>query len=232
MTVDRSFLPLRGLSVGRMSTEGADALSRGGDPGEGGVYFRLRNGLRVRVRRATPADRPAVLEFLGHVCRESLELRFFSAMNPETVAAEILAEPPNPDRVSVVLETVDPPTPRILGHAEYVRFPADRTRAEVAFLIADDVHGHGAATILLRQLAHHARAAGIRRFSAVVLNENQAMRDVFMNAGFPYTILFERAEALVELDIREESHTSLAVIDRGSHTGKGGSSDGPSSHEA
>jgi acetate---CoA ligase (ADP-forming) len=178
------------------------------------ALFHLRDGSPVRVRQVRPDDRPAVRDFVGGLCRESLELRFFSAVHPESIVDEIVGGPFAPDRVSLVLETVGSTPSRIVGHAEYIRFPADPSRAEVAFLIADDFQGHGAATLLLRQLARIAREAGIRTFSAVVLNENQAMRDVFTRAGYPYTLLFEREEALLELDIREKDPTALAVIER------------------
>jgi RimJ/RimL family protein N-acetyltransferase len=194
-----------------MTTESSEAAAQDWELAVDGECLHLRDGTAVQVRRVRPDDGPAVTVFLEHLCRESLELRYFSAVRPDTVAGEILRNSSEVRRVSVLLESVSPTPTQILGHAEYVGSSAAPTQAEVAFLIADDTHGQGAATLLLRQLARHARAAGILTFSAVVLNENKSMRDVFTQAGFPFSILFEREEVLIELDIRQESQTALAV---------------------
>ena len=67
--------------------------------------------------------------------------------------------------------------------ATYVRLH-DPRRAEVAFAVADDLHGRGVGTRLLERLATHASAAGIDEFVAEVLPQNAAMLGVFDDAGF------------------------------------------------
>jgi GNAT superfamily N-acetyltransferase len=173
----------------------------------------LRDETPVRIRGTRPSDRPAILAFVGCLSCESLQLRFFSAVRPEAAATELLGRGPTAHRLSVVLEAFDGTIPQIVGHAEYVRFPAKESRAEVAFLVADQYQGRGAGRLLLLHLARRARAAGIRTFTAVVLSENQAMRDVFTESGFPYGVVCDGTETLIELDIREEPHTSLAIFE-------------------
>ena len=56
--------------------------------------------------------------------------------------------------------------------------------AEVAFTVADDFQGRGAASRLLEQLAQIATDHGISRFDAEVLTDNMAMLRVFKRAGF------------------------------------------------
>lgn len=133
-----------------------------------------------------------------------MELRFFSPVAEEAVAAEVLGDVRSPDRLSLVLETCPPADVEIVGHAEFARFPNDRTRAEVGFLIADGFQGRGAGTILLRELARRARAVGVATFAALLLSENMAMRDVFTGAGFPFRLEFNGSETRIELDIRSE----------------------------
>jgi acetate---CoA ligase (ADP-forming) len=180
----------------------------------GGELCRLRDGTLVRIRPVEPSDRTRVVEFLQRLSRESLELRFFSAVTTEVVADEILGGKTWPDRLSLVLETNDHRPPQIIGHAEYDRSPRGGTRAEVAFLIADEHQGQGAGTLLLRQLARWARKAGIRSFDAVVLAENRAMLEMFTGAGFPNITVWEGTEARVELDIARDPRSALVPVIR------------------
>jgi GNAT superfamily N-acetyltransferase len=52
--------------------------------------------------------------------------------------------------------------------------------AEVAFAVADDMHGCGIASLLLEHLVWRARRRGVRAFTAETLVENSAMLRVFM----------------------------------------------------
>lgn len=183
----------------------------------GGELCRLGDGTLVRIRPVEPSDRAGVLEFLHHLSRDSLELRFFSAVSNEVAAGEILEGKGWPDRLSLVLETTDKKPPQILGHAEYIRSPRDETHAEVAFLVADEHQGQGAGTLLLRQLARWARKAGIRCLDAIVMAENRPMLDVFTGAGFPNTTAWDGPEARVELDIARDPRAALVPVIRPGH---------------
>jgi len=162
----------------------------------------LRDGTPVRVRDALPSDRPRVLEFLRHTSMHSLELRFLAVQRPEIVASEILTPRGPVDRVSLLLELPGPAPSPVIAHGEYVADRSDPSRAEVAFLVADDRQGLGAATLLLEHLARRARSAGIRRFDAVVRPDNPGMIGVFIGAGFPYRIVVRDRLERVSLDIR------------------------------
>ncbi|MGP8077182.1 MAG: hypothetical protein ACLQD8_08840 [Thermoplasmata archaeon] len=164
----------------------------------------LRDGTKVRLRRALPSDRPRVLEFLTHVSRDSLERRFFSTVTSETVASEIVEPHPSSDRVSLLLEIAPPEGGPIIAHGEYERGAADPTRAEVVFLVADPWQAHGAATLLLLRLAHLAASIGVQQLEAVTLAENQPMIDVFLGCGYPCSITWHLGEGLVLLDIGHE----------------------------
>jgi RimJ/RimL family protein N-acetyltransferase len=59
-----------------------------------------------------------------------------------------------------------------------VRDTADPRSAEIAVTIVDDWQGRGLATELLARLSERARAAGIRRFTALVAEDNAAMAGV------------------------------------------------------
>jgi acetate---CoA ligase (ADP-forming) len=186
-----------------------DRLPPAGPPSQAGTA-RLRDGTIVRVRVARREDGPLVRQFLRAISRDSLERRYFTAVQPDIVVAEILGDPDSPDRASLLVERLDSPDARMIAHGEYVRSPTAPDRAEVAFLVADDHQGLGVGTLLLLHLARRGRAAGIRRFEAVVLTENRPMLDVFTDAGFPCSISWAGGEGLVVLDIEREPAVAIA----------------------
>jgi len=173
---------------------------------------RLRDGTFVRVRPALPTDRRRVLEFLRHVSRKSFELRFLTAQPPETAATEILSPHGLVERVSLLLELPGPGPLLVIAHGEYVRSTAEPTHAEIAFLVADDHQGQGAATLLLERLARRARASGIRQFDAIVLAENQVMIDVLVRAGFPFSSVVHDGLEHVAIDITHESDAGVRLL--------------------
>ena len=67
-----------------------------------------------------------------------------------------------------------------------------------AFMVDDQHHGRGIATLLLEHLAAIARSNGITRFTAEVLAENRAMLSVFSRAGWPLQRRFE--SGVIDLD--------------------------------
>jgi acetyl coenzyme A synthetase (ADP forming)-like protein len=140
----------------------------------------LRDGSTVRIRPVRATDEAAIRAFLHGVSRDSIGFRFFGAPNLEWVTTWSL-DVDYADRFGLVAETGDPS--RIVSHASYVRFEADR--AEVAFLVADDWQGLGISTIMLAHLAAAADHHGIATFVAEVLPANHRMISVFRDSGFP-----------------------------------------------
>jgi GNAT superfamily N-acetyltransferase len=170
---------------------------------------RLRDGTPVRVREACPDDDLSVRRFLEGLSVDSLERRFFTAIRPDRAVREILRVGDTRDRLSLLVERLDPGDRRVIGHGEYVRYGSDGLRAEVAFLVADDHQGLGVGTLLLLSLARRARKVGIVRFEAVVQSDNSAMLDVFFGAGFPCAVRWHEGEGLVSMEIAREPVTSI-----------------------
>jgi acyl-CoA synthetase (NDP forming)/RimJ/RimL family protein N-acetyltransferase len=140
----------------------------------------LRDGATMRVRPVRVDDGPAIHEFLAGLSRESIGYRFFGAVNLDWATSWSL-DVDYSSRFALVGEGGSPY--RIVAHAAYVRI--DATRAEVAFLVADEWQGRGISTILLAHLAEVAEPLGISTFVADVLPHNHRMIDVFRQSGFP-----------------------------------------------
>lgn len=155
---------------------------------------------RYVLRPITPQDGDRLVDAYSRLSSEARRLRFFSP-HPELSAAEV-ERFTNVDHDArealILLNDAD----RIVAVGRYDRTPGT-DEAEVAFVVSDDVQGHGIATVLLQRLADHARARGIERFIAHTLPENRRMLDVFRNAGFSSTSRWDEDAVLVEIALRD-----------------------------
>ena len=153
----------------------------------------LRDGSTLRLRAPVAEDGQALVEFFSGLSEHSLYLRFhgFPALGPKLV--EPMLEPDWQDR-GALLASLDG---GIVAVANWVRL-RDPRAAEIAFTVGDEFQRRGIGTRLLEQLAARAADAGVEEFVAEVLHENNAMLDVFRDAGFTVT----RAAESGELEIR------------------------------
>ena len=144
----------------------------------------LRDGSTLRLRPPTVDDEEPLISFFDSLSPESRYLRFHGATMIGRQTVSVALETDWSTRGSLVGELAGGDgAPRPVALATYVRL-RDPRRAEVAFAVADDLHGRGIGTRLLERLAAHASAAGIEEFVAEVLPGNVAMLRVFDDAGF------------------------------------------------
>jgi acyl-CoA synthetase (NDP forming)/GNAT superfamily N-acetyltransferase len=149
---------------------------------EDGAYALLTDGTTVEIRAARPGDFDAVRDMHIKMSPDNFYLRFFS-LSPiasEQEARRICREP-SPDHAAL-LAVLDG---EVVGSGTYERAGAGSTSAEVAFMVADDVHNRGVGTLLLEHLISLARGRGFRAFLAETLTENALMLQVFADAGLP-----------------------------------------------
>jgi acetyl coenzyme A synthetase (ADP forming)-like protein len=147
------------------------------------VDVALRDGSSVHVRPVTEADGDGIRRFFEGISPESMNLRFFGQPSLDW-AVRWAVDVDEADRHGIVAESGSERT--IVAHAAYIR--TSETRAEVAFLVADSIQGHGIGTLMLAHLAAVARSHGIEVFTAEVLGANHRMIDVFRDSGFPVTL--------------------------------------------
>ena len=144
----------------------------------------LRDGSTLRLRPTTPADAGALVEFFERLSPESRYLRFQGAVSVDGHLVESFLRSDGDTNLSLIGELVDADgAVRVIGLGTWVRL-RDASRAEVAFVVADEFQHRGIGSRLLERLAVHARGAGIDRFVAQVLPENAAMLHVFGDTGF------------------------------------------------
>ena len=172
----------------------------------------LLDGSTLRLRAATPEDYDDIKAFYDELSPDSRYLRFHGSANT-AVAARAYADAGGVDRLALVGSHGG----RVVAAASYDVLREEGV-AEVAFTVAEDFRGRGAATRMLEQLAVVAAQRGIRRFDAWVLSRNRPMLRVFERAGFAIRRRGLGIEYTVSLDINP-SDTIQDRIDERDHIG-------------
>jgi GNAT superfamily N-acetyltransferase len=178
--------------------------------------------LRYTIRPIVPDDADALIEFHDRLSPESRYLRFFG-YHPALSREEV-------DRFTRVdysrrLALVAVADGQIIGVGRYDR-ESGTDQAEVAFVVADEYHRLGIATLLLDQLVVAARCRGITAFVANTMWENHDMLGVFVHSGFDVLRHFEDGIVTLRFPIRQtaSSRWALAMRDTTRHVSAHGES--------
>jgi RimJ/RimL family protein N-acetyltransferase len=109
---------------------------------------------------------------------------------------------------------------QIIGVGRYHTDPATNY-AETAFVIRDDCQGHGLGTELLRHLIDIARQNGITGFTAEVLTQNRAMRDVFHKSGLEIQSTLSDGAYSLKMDLLGAGEGKAGQAREGDHDDAG-----------
>ncbi len=134
----------------------------------------LRDGSVVLIRQVQPGDAPLLAEGFARLSAESRRLRFLTGKPSLTPAEQrYFTEIDHHDHEA--LGALDPVDGRGLGIARYKRHGEDSEGAEVAVTVIDEWQRRGLGTELLNRLADRARQEGVRHFTALVADDNEAV---------------------------------------------------------
>ena len=156
---------------------GTDRVTEVGEAGRS--YALLADGTTMTIRPATPGDYQAVLRLHEAMSPENLYFRFFSAsrVSAEREAYRVCLDD-HPGLAALLGLRGDD----VVGVASY-ELTGDPAAAEIALAVADGMHGHGVATLLLEHLVSLARARGVKTLVADVLPDNYPVLHVLADAG-------------------------------------------------
>ena len=168
---------------------------RAEDGRSGRSYALLVDGTTLTIRPSGPGDYEAVKRLHETMSPESLYFRFFSAsrVSAEREARRVCLEG-RPGMVALVGLLGG----ELVGVASY-ELAGDGAAAEAALAVADGMHRHGVATLLLEHLVSLARARGVQALTAEVLADNYAVLHVLTDSGLATRRRWD--DGVVELSI-------------------------------
>ena len=142
----------------------------------------LRDGSAVLIRQVHSADAPLLADGFTRLSAQSRQMRFLTRKK-ELSPAELRYFTDIDHHDHEALGALDHNDGRGVGIARYVRDAEDAHAAEIAVTIIDDWQGRGLGTELLAQLADRARQEGVRRFTALVAEDNKAIAGLLRNVS-------------------------------------------------
>jgi acetyltransferase len=163
-------------------------------------HLALKDHMRIMVRPIRPDDEPSIYEFVRHVTKEDLRLRFFAAM--KQFSHEFIARLTQLDYArAMAFVAFDEATGEMVG---VVRIHSDSIyeTGEYAILLRSDLKGRGLGWMLMQLIIEYAKSEGLKQVSGDVLHENTVMLDMCRRLGF------DIANDPVEHDI---CHVTLAL---------------------
>ncbi len=148
-----------------------------------GVFALLTDGTTVEIRPTRQNDFDAVRQMHATMSPDNAYLRFFN-LSPHAAEQEAkrVCREPGEDHTALLAWLGG----ELIGVASYEP-TGNAGFAEIAFAVADHMHGRGVATLLLEHLVSIARRRRLHAFSAETLATNAAMLRVFADAGLPAT---------------------------------------------
>jgi ribosomal protein S18 acetylase RimI-like enzyme len=143
----------------------------------------------ITIRPLGDGDAGTVADLFARLGAASREQRFCAA-KPRLADAELAALSHVDADHHVLVAYVDR-DPRPAGMARLVR---SGSSAEIAFEVADEHQGRGIGSVLARELAADARAAGITELVATVCGDNEAVVSLLRRVGGSLRVTWQGGE--------------------------------------
>ncbi len=146
----------------------------------------LRDGLRVVIKSLMPADRDDVEHGFGELSERTKNLRFMTGKDhlSSRTLDSLVDQVDQHDHVAVAMwweRTTQADV--LLGEGRFIRLKDDPDCADIAVTMADELHGQGGGTMLMRALVLRAREEGLRRFSAAMSPDNEPSHRLMRRVG-------------------------------------------------
>jgi acetyltransferase len=146
--------------------------------------YRLLDGTYITIRPIRPEDAETERAFVDGLSERSRYLRFMYSLKNITMQMVSRFTQIDYDREMALIALVDADDgERQIAVGRYVMNPDGRS-CEFAIVVADDWHGKGIATELLRRLIDIARDRRLEEMVGIVLRENKGMIALAKDLGF------------------------------------------------
>jgi N-acetylglutamate synthase-like GNAT family acetyltransferase len=141
-------------------------------------HDRLRDGTALLVRPLKPEDTALYPDFLAHLTKEDLRLRFLAPLRE--VSDQMLARLTHLDyATAMAFVAIEAATGKMLG---VVRLHKEASGANGEYAVT--VKGHGLGWLLMQRIIEYARAEGLQEIHGEVLAENTTMLTMCGELGF------------------------------------------------
>jgi RimJ/RimL family protein N-acetyltransferase len=162
-------------------------------------------GGRVQLAQLQPSDGERLRRLFYRLSRQSLYRRFMSPIaRPEQARPDRLLDVDHRDREAIVALDAG----EIVGVARYTR-EGGSDAAELAVVVADAWQRQGVATRMLGELAERAVAAGIQRFTMMMLADNRPIIELLRRAE--PSVRFALCSGVCETSLPVSAFTRLAA---------------------
>ncbi len=158
----------------------------------------LRDGSTVRLRPPLAEEVTPVIEFLRNLSPESYTQRFHGAATIDASLLEGMVDCDWLEQGALIATRAGAEGEEVVALGSYDRL-RQRDRAEVSFVVADHLQGHGLGTQVFNQLVARASAVGIRSFVALVKADNMKALEMLSLSGF--SLHRELDSGIVEMEI-------------------------------
>jgi len=160
-------------------------------------------GRRLWLRLLEPNDANLLRRFFWRLSSESVYRRFLSPIKaPSNALVERLVDIDHCNREALI--ALD--ERGIVGVARYGTVGATH---DIAVVVADDWQGRGVGALLLRRLAHIARARGITSFHATMLGDNRRAQSLVLGLSPKTKIRFEAGYLEADIPLRAQHGSEL-----------------------
>ncbi len=145
-------------------------------------HIKVKDDWGVLVRPIRPEDEPLIHEFLRHVTKQDLRLRFFGPM--KEFSHEFIARLTQIDYArAMAFVALDEVTGELVG---VVRIHSDSIyeTGEYAILLRSDLKGRGLGWTLMQLIIEYSKSEGLKAIWGDVLAENTVMLEMCRSLGF------------------------------------------------
>lgn len=179
-------------------------------------FFKLKDGQEIGVRRLRHDDAVYLVDVFENMSSDSRYRRFHQMIDnprPDRIwrEAENIAHLDEARQGGLIAFADLPGRPNApVGVARYVCL--GEGRAETAVSVRDDMQNKGVGTELLRLLTEEARAKGIQKLVADVMNNNRAILCVLRKLPYVVTREPDGLYSTLEIDLtrrKEEAPTAV-----------------------
>jgi RimJ/RimL family protein N-acetyltransferase len=175
-------------------------------PTNAGNAVTLADGTRLELRAISPDDRDRLAAVFARLSPQSRYRRFLSP-KPELTPRE-LSYLTDTDHVHhVAIAAIAERDDSIAGVGRYAEYTSQPGVADIAVVVADDLHAIGIGTALATRTVQHAHTNGLTLLTATTHWENRPARALLRRLGFrPSTTPSHLVEQQLELASLNKRH--------------------------